>query len=133
MFPTDRVVLKGLCFTLLERIDCTHICFETVTYSVPCVKKMWVNRRLLELLWQEVFSALMLSCVKWHRKKIVFLVMFQFHKNMVQEDITFTPLIKIIYSIPTMLGWQDFFSATFQRYLHTSAKDFLNKLAVPTS
>lgn len=48
MFPTDRVVLKGLCFTLLERIDCTHICFETVTYSVPCVKKMWVNRRVLE-------------------------------------------------------------------------------------
>lgn len=50
--------------------------------------------------------------------------MFQFHKNMVQADTMFTPLIKTVYSIPAMLGWQDFFLAEFQRHLHTSAEDF---------
>lgn len=51
--------------------------------------------------------------------------MFQFHKNIVEADTTFTPLIKTVYSIPAVLGWQDFFSEEFQRYLHTSAEDFL--------
>lgn len=42
---------------------------------------------------------------------------------MLQADTTFTPLIKTVYSIPAVLGWQDFFLAEFQSHLHTSAED----------
>lgn len=33
------------------------------------------------------------------KKKLIFLIMFQFHTNRVQTDTIFTPVIKTVYSL----------------------------------
>lgn len=130
-----RVVLKGFCFILLERIDCTHICFETYSVTLFRVYKRCgltgdscncYGRKCSVLLWWDhVLNST-------GRRRLHSLLCFSFIKIWFKQ--TLCSLLRSKLYIPFQLCWDGriSFQQHFKGICTYLLKIFWNKHAVPT-